>query len=58
MWRDYIGMGVPQTYFIDAEGIVRAFSLGPFSDAGPGGDGLAAILPAHAAVSPTQGVLR
>ncbi len=34
MWHDYIGVGVPQSYFIDAEGIVRAFSIGPFSEAG------------------------
>ena len=47
VWRDYIGIGVPQTYFIDAEGFVRAFSLGPFSDAGLAA-GLATILPAHA----------
>lgn len=33
-WRDYIGIGVPQSYFIDADGIVRAFSIGPFSAQG------------------------
>ncbi len=34
VWRDYLGLGVPQSYFIDEQGIVRAFSIGPFSDAG------------------------
>ena len=43
-WGDYIGIGVPQSYFIDAQGIVRAFSIGPFSESGLR-DGLAAILP-------------
>ncbi len=44
VWHDYIGLGVPQSYFIDADGIVRAFSLGPFSTAGLAAD-LATILP-------------
>jgi cytochrome c biogenesis protein CcmG/thiol:disulfide interchange protein DsbE len=34
VWHDYVGLGVPQSYFIDAAGVVRAFSIGPFSDAG------------------------
>ena len=34
VWRDYIGLGVPQTYFIDADGVVRALTFGPFSAAG------------------------
>ena len=50
VWRDYIGLGVPQSYFIDADGIVRAFTIGPFSEAGLR-DGLAAILPAEPAAS-------
>jgi cytochrome c biogenesis protein CcmG/thiol:disulfide interchange protein DsbE len=39
VWRDYLGVGVPQSYFVDADGIVRAFSIGPFTK-----DGLAAQL--------------
>ena len=35
-YRALIGIGVPQTYFVDAEGIVRWVNLGPFS-----ADGLA-----------------
>jgi cytochrome c biogenesis protein CcmG/thiol:disulfide interchange protein DsbE len=38
-WEDYLGIGVPQSYFIDRDGVVRAFSLGPFT-----ADGLAAQL--------------
>lgn len=45
-FRDYIGLGVPQTYFIDADGVVRAFTLGPFSAAGLAA-GIATILPAQ-----------
>ena len=33
-WEDYLGVGVPQSYFIDREGIVRAFSIGPFTASG------------------------
>jgi len=44
VWHDYIGLGVPQSYFIDAGGVVRAFSIGPFSDAGLQA-GLDTILP-------------
>jgi hypothetical protein len=35
-YRALIGLGVPQTYFVDAEGIVRWVNLGPFT-----ADGLA-----------------
>jgi cytochrome c biogenesis protein CcmG/thiol:disulfide interchange protein DsbE len=35
-YRALIGIGVPQTYFVDPEGIVRWVNLGPFS-----ADGLA-----------------
>ena len=38
-WEDYLGIGVPQSYFIDRDGVVQAFSLGPFT-----GSGLAAQL--------------
>ena len=38
-WNDYLGIGMPTSFFIDAEGIVRAFSLGGFTE-----DGLAAQL--------------
>jgi cytochrome c biogenesis protein CcmG/thiol:disulfide interchange protein DsbE len=43
-WRDYLGVGPPQSYFIDREGIVRAFSLGPFTETGLTAQ-LATILP-------------
>ena len=43
-WRAYLGVGPPQSYFIDPEGIVRAFSLGPFTATGLTAQ-LATILP-------------
>jgi cytochrome c biogenesis protein CcmG/thiol:disulfide interchange protein DsbE len=33
-YDDYLVAGLPTSYFVDAEGIVRAFSLGGFSEAG------------------------
>jgi cytochrome c biogenesis protein CcmG/thiol:disulfide interchange protein DsbE len=33
-WNDYLGVGMPTSFFVDAEGIVRAFSLGGFTDEG------------------------
>lgn len=33
-WEDYVGVGKPTSFFVDAEGIVQAFSLGPFSEEG------------------------
>lgn len=33
-WEDYRGVGKPTSFFVDADGIVRAFSLGPFSEDG------------------------
>lgn len=30
-WKSYQGLGVPSTYFIDRQGVVRATSLGPVS---------------------------
>jgi cytochrome c biogenesis protein CcmG/thiol:disulfide interchange protein DsbE len=38
-WNDYIGVGMPTSFFVDADGVIRAFSLGGFSE-----DGLAAQL--------------
>jgi hypothetical protein len=38
-WRDYVGVGMPTSFFVDAAGIIRAFSLGGFTE-----DGLAAQL--------------
>ncbi|MFN8521161.1 MAG: TlpA disulfide reductase family protein [Chloroflexota bacterium] len=35
-WKALIGVGVPQTYFVDGDGIVRWVNIGPFS-----ADGLA-----------------
>ena len=43
-WEDYLGVGVPQSYFIDRDGVIRAFSLGPFTEAGLTAQ-LATILP-------------
>jgi cytochrome c biogenesis protein CcmG/thiol:disulfide interchange protein DsbE len=33
-WNAYLGLGMPTSFFVDAEGIVQAFSLGPFSEEG------------------------
>ena len=33
-WEDYLGLGMPTSFFVDPDGIVRAFSLGPFSEEG------------------------
>ena len=44
-WEDYLGVGVPMSFFIDPEGIVRAFSLGGFTESGLGTQ-LARVLPA------------
>jgi len=38
-WADYLGVGMPTSFFIDAEGVVRAASLGGFTE-----DGLTALL--------------
>ena len=54
-WEDYLGIGVPQSYFVDSGGIVRAFSLGPFTTTGLPAQ-LATILPEGAGVaSPALG---
>ena len=33
-WRDYLGVGLPTSFFVDADGTIRAFSLGGFTKAG------------------------
>jgi cytochrome c biogenesis protein CcmG/thiol:disulfide interchange protein DsbE len=33
-WNDYTGLGMPTSFFVDADGIVRAFSLGGFTERG------------------------
>jgi cytochrome c biogenesis protein CcmG/thiol:disulfide interchange protein DsbE len=38
-WNDYIGVGMPTSFFVDRDGVIRAFSLGGFSR-----DGLVAQL--------------
>jgi cytochrome c biogenesis protein CcmG/thiol:disulfide interchange protein DsbE len=43
-WSAYRAVGVPTTYFIDRDGIVRAFSLGPLTASGLAAD-LERILP-------------
>lgn len=43
-WEDYIGVGMPTSFFVDRDGIVRAFSLGGFTDTGLTAQ-LATILP-------------
>jgi cytochrome c biogenesis protein CcmG/thiol:disulfide interchange protein DsbE len=52
-WNDYLGVGVPMSFFVDAEGVVRAFSLGGFSESGLASQ-LERILPA-ASPSPPAG---
>jgi cytochrome c biogenesis protein CcmG, thiol:disulfide interchange protein DsbE len=47
-WTAYMGLGKPTSFFIDPDGIVRAFSLGPFSEEGLERQ-LATILPAGTA---------
>ena len=43
-WRDYLGIGPPQSYFVDANGVIQAFSLGPFTSSGLAAQ-LATIIP-------------
>jgi cytochrome c biogenesis protein CcmG/thiol:disulfide interchange protein DsbE len=43
-WSDYLGVGLPTSFYVDAEGIVQAFSLGPFTESGMKSQ-LATILP-------------
>jgi cytochrome c biogenesis protein CcmG/thiol:disulfide interchange protein DsbE len=43
-WSDYLGVGLPTSFFVDADGVVQAFSLGPFNEAGLAAQ-LATILP-------------
>lgn len=50
-WRALIGVGVPQTYFVDPEGIVRWVNLGPFSADGLA-FGISRILPAEPSGAP------
>lgn len=33
-WDDYTGVAMPTSFFVDADGVVRAFSLGGFTEAG------------------------
>lgn len=33
-WSDYLGVAMPTSFFVDAEGVVRAFSLGAFTEDG------------------------
>ncbi len=33
-WEAYLGLGKPTSFFVDADGIVQAFSLGPFTEEG------------------------
>jgi peroxiredoxin len=44
-WEAYLGVGKPTSFFVDADGIVRAFSLGPFNEQGLARQ-LATIIPA------------
>jgi cytochrome c biogenesis protein CcmG/thiol:disulfide interchange protein DsbE len=52
-WRALIGVGVPQTYFVDADGIVRWVNIGPFSPPGLA-YGLSRILPSTASPGPVS----
>jgi cytochrome c biogenesis protein CcmG/thiol:disulfide interchange protein DsbE len=47
-WDAYTGVGKPTSFFVDAEGVVRAFSLGEFTEAGLEAQ-LARVLPEDAA---------
>ena len=33
-WDDYVVSGLPTSYFVDGDGVVRAFSLGGFTEEG------------------------
>jgi cytochrome c biogenesis protein CcmG/thiol:disulfide interchange protein DsbE len=44
-WNDYRGVGMPTSFFVDSEGVVRAFSLGGFTEDGLRSQ-LATIIPA------------
>ena len=33
-WEAYMGLGKPTSFFVDADGVVQAFSLGPFNEEG------------------------
>jgi cytochrome c biogenesis protein CcmG/thiol:disulfide interchange protein DsbE len=50
-YRALIGIGVPQTYFVDVDGIVRWVNIGPFSPDGLA-YGISRILPADASAGP------
>ena len=43
-WHDYLGVAMPTSFFVDSDGIVRAFSLGGFTETGLTAQ-LATILP-------------
>ena len=49
-WDDYLIAGLPTSYFVDTEGVVRAFSLGGFTESGLDSL-LAQILPTEAGTS-------
>jgi cytochrome c biogenesis protein CcmG, thiol:disulfide interchange protein DsbE len=51
-WDAYGGVGVPTTYYVDAEGVIRAVSFGPLTEDGLAQQ-LATILPA-ATTSPSS----
>jgi cytochrome c biogenesis protein CcmG/thiol:disulfide interchange protein DsbE len=46
-YRALLGIGVPQTYFVDADGIVRWVNIGPFTASGLA-YGISRILPPEA----------
>jgi cytochrome c biogenesis protein CcmG, thiol:disulfide interchange protein DsbE len=52
-WNDYGGVGVPMTYFVDPEGVIRAVSFGPLTEAGLAQQ-LATILPPPVSPSPAS----
>jgi cytochrome c biogenesis protein CcmG/thiol:disulfide interchange protein DsbE len=43
-WNDYLGVAMPTSFFVDADGVIRAFSLGGFTETGLEAQ-LATILP-------------
>ena len=33
-WNDYLGVAMPTSFFVDSDGIIRAFTLGGFTETG------------------------
>lgn len=55
-WKALIGVGVPQTYFVDVDGIVRWVNIGPFSADGLA-FGISRILPTGGSAAPVSSAM-